>query len=157
MDRLRSEGYERLRRGRHSMAGGYYFLTTSTLGRRRILANAEVAGVIFETFEWLESQGRIRWICVVVMPDHVHAVIELGRDQTLPKVMHSLKIFTAKQINRRRGEQGSVWQDGYHDRGVRGDEALNEIIRYCYDNPVKEGLVKRARDYPYWWSKFKME
>ena len=34
---------------------GYYFLTTSTLGRRRILANAEVAGVIFETFEWLES------------------------------------------------------------------------------------------------------
>ena len=157
MGRFRGEGYDRLRRGRHSMAGGYYFLTTTTLGRRRILSNSEVAGVIFETFEWLEARERIRWICVMVMPDHIHAVIELGRNQTLPKVMHSLKIFTAKQINRQRGERGSVWQDGYHDRGIRGDESLNGIIRYCYENPVGGGLVKQARDYPYWWCKFKME
>ena len=71
--------------------------------------------------------------------------------------MHSLKSFTAREINALRNETGSVWQAEYYDRGVRGEESLNEIIRYCYENPVRKGLVKWAGDYPYWWCKFKVE
>ena len=84
----------------------------------------------------------------MVMPDHIHALIQPGCNQTLARVLHSLKSFTAKEINALRDETGSVWQDGYYDHGVRGEEALNEIIRYCYENPVRKGLVKRARDIP---------
>lgn len=93
----------------------------------------------------------------MVMPDHIHAVIQPDGNQTLARVLHSLKSFTAKEINALRGETGSVWQDGYYDQGVRGDEALNEIIQYCYENPVRKGLVKRAGEYPYWRCKYKME
>lgn len=93
----------------------------------------------------------------MIMSDHIHAVVQLGNNQTLASVMHSLKSFTAKKINALRGEISSIWQSGYYDRGVRGEEALNEIIRYCYVNPVRKGLVKSASDYPYWWCKFKME
>ena len=92
----------------------------------------------------------------MIMPDPIHAVIELGCGQTLASVMHSLKSFTAKKINVLLGETGVVWQAEYYDRGVRGEESLNEIIRYCYENPVRKGLAKRARDYPYWWCKFKI-
>ena len=35
----------------------------------------------------------------MVMPDHIHAVIQPGCNQTLASVMHSLKSFTAKEIN----------------------------------------------------------
>ena len=93
----------------------------------------------------------------MVMPDHIHAVVQLGCNQTLADVMHSFKSFTAKEINERRGETGSVWQEGYYDRGIRGEKSLNDIIWYCYENPVRRGLVKWARDYPYWWCKFEME
>ena len=157
MNRFPSRGSHQLRKGRHSMVGEYYFLTTSTFGRRRMLSNSEIAEVIFGAFEWFEAQGRIKWMCVVVMPDHIHAVIQLGQGQTLPKVMQSLKSFTARQINKLLGERGTVWQDGYYDHGIRKDESLDEIIRYCYENPVRWGLVEQARDYPYWWCKFKME
>ena len=156
-----------LRKGRHAASGTYYFLTTTTFKRRPILSNPQVTKIIFDSLQWLENEGRIRWICLMVMPDHIHAVIQLGCNQTLAGVMHSLKSFTAKQINalRRRiaGQDapptgnGSVWQAEYYDRGVRGEESLNEMIRYCYENPVRKGLVKQARDYPYWWCKFKME
>ena len=152
-----SRGSHRLRKGRQSISGAYYFLIASTFDRRPILANSEVARIIFETFEWLDAQGRIRWICIMVMPDHIHAVIQLGRDQTLPKVMHSLKTFTARQINKKRGEHSTVWQEGYYDHGIRRDESLNEIIRYCYENPVRQGLVKQAKDYPYWRHKSTIE
>ena len=93
----------------------------------------------------------------MIMPDRIHAVVQLGNNQTLASVMHSLKSFTAKKINVLRGETSTLWQSRDYDRGVRGDEALNEIIRYCYENPVRKGLVKSASDYPYWWCKFKME
>ena len=157
MSRFPSRGSLQLRKGRQSIPGAYYFLTTSAFDRRPILANFEVARIIFQTFEWLETQGRIRWICIIVMPDHIHAVIQLGRDQTLPKVMHSLKTFTARKINKQRGEPSTVWQEGYYDRGIRKDESLNEIIRYCYENSVRQGLVKQAKDYPYWRCKYKIE
>lgn len=91
------------------------------------------------------------------MPDHIHAVIQLGRDQTLPKVMHSLKTFTARKINKQRDERSTVWQEGYYDHGIRKDESLNEMIRYCYENSVRQGLVKQAKDYPYWQYKYKIE
>ena len=157
MNRFPSQGSHQLRKGRQSIQGAYYFLITSTFDRRPILANSEVARIIFQTFEWLETQDRIRWICIMLMPDHIHAVIQLGRDQTLPKVLHSLKTFTARQINEQRGEHNTVWQEGYYDHGIRRDESLNEIIHYCYENPARQGLVKQAKDYPYWRCKFKIE
>ena len=118
----------RLRKGRHAASGTYYFLTTTTFKRRPILSNPQVTKIIFDSLQWLENEGRIRWICLMVIPDHIHAVIQLGCNQTLAGVMHSLKSFTAKQINalRRRiagqdappAGNGSVWQTGYYDRGV---------------------------------------
>ena len=146
-----------LRKGRYAISGTYYFLTTTTFKRRRILSTPEVAQIIFDSLQWLENEGRLRWICIMIMPDHIHAVIQLGCNQTLASVMHSLKSFTAREINALRNETGSVWQAEYYDRGVRGEESLNEIIRYCYENPVRKGLVKWAGDYPYWWCKFKVE
>ena len=93
----------------------------------------------------------------MIMPDHIHAVIQLYQDQTLPKVMGSLKTFTARQINKQLGEHSTVWHKGYYDHGIRKDESLNDIIRYCYENPVRKGLVKQAKDYPYWRCKFKIQ
>lgn len=167
MNPLPNRRSHQLRKGQHVASGTYYFLTTATFKRRHILSNSQVAQVIFDSFQWLENENRIRWICIMIMPDHIHAVIQLGCNQTLASVMHSLKSFTAKKINTLRSHiagqdapptgDGAVWQEGYYDRGVRGEESLNEIIRYCYENPVRRGLVKWAKDYPYWWCKFKME
>ena len=98
-----------LRKGRYAISGTYYFfLTTTTFKRRRILSTPEVAQIIFDSLQWLENEGRLRWICIMIMPDHIHAVIQLSCDQTLASVMHSLKSFTAREINALRGEAGSV-------------------------------------------------
>ncbi len=97
-----------LRKGRHAVSGTYYFLTTAIFKRRRILASPQVAQIVFDSFQWLENEGRIRWICIMIMPDHIHAVIQLDCNQTLASVMHSLKSFTAREINTLRNETGSV-------------------------------------------------
>ena len=157
MKQIPNRGNRQLRKGRHSLPGAYYSLTLSIINREPILANAEIAGIIFESFDWLESDERLRWFCIMVMPDHIHAVIQLRSKQSLSRLMQSFKSFTAKKINARLRRSGAVWQETYYEHGIRRNESLNEIIRYCYENPVRKGLVKEAWDYPFWRCKFKME
>ena len=146
-----------LRKGRTSIPRAYYHIIINTYRRQQLLANDNVASIIFETFDWLETESRLKWICIMIMPDHVHAIIELGTGQTLPKVLHSPKLFTARKINKYLSRRGHFWQPEYREWGVRNEAALNNMIRYCYVNPVKKGLVERPRDYPYWRCKYEMD
>ena len=93
----------------------------------------------------------------MVMPDHIHTVFQLQNKQTLPTLIQSFKKFTAKHINAKLARKGSLWQASYYEHGIRRDESLNKITRYCYENPVRKGLVAQPKDYPYWRCKFEME
>ena len=44
----------------------------------------------------------------------------------------------------------SLWQRGYHDHAVRKEENIREIARYIVANPLRAGLVRSLKDYPYW-------
>jgi putative transposase len=158
MNALQKHRSHTLRTGRHSIPGTYYHIVIVTYQRQQILTNDVAASIIFKTFDWLEAQNRLKWTCIMVMPDHVHTVIELGEHQTLSKVLHSMKRYTAREINKHLSQNGALWQRSYTDRGIRGgDAALNDTIRYCYANPVRKGIVEAARDYPYWRCKYEME
>ncbi|MYE89432.1 transposase [Candidatus Poribacteria bacterium] len=146
-----------LRKGRASIQGTHYHIIICTHQRQKILMDPTIASIIFKTFDWLETENRQQWVCIMVMPDHVHTIIKLGQGQTLGQVLHSLKRFTAREINKHLSRTGSLWQQGYTDWGIRDGMVLNKTIRYCYANPVRAGLVVSARDYPYWRCKFQME
>ena len=144
-------------KGRVSILGAYYHIVICTHQRQKILADNIVASIIFSTFDWLETENRLEWICIMVMPDHVHTVIKLEEGQTLSKVLHSMKLFTARKINKHLSRNGSLWQKGYTDWGIRTETTLNRTIRYCYANPMRKGIVTSSQDYPYWRCKFEME
>ena len=137
-------------KGRFSVEGAYYHIVICTHERQKILAIKDVTSIIFDTFGWLEVNNRIECICIMIMPDHVHSIIKLEEGQTLSKVLHSLKRFTARGINKHLSRTGQLWQKGYTDWGIRTEATLYKTIRYCYENPVRKGLVKNPEDYPYW-------
>ncbi len=45
---------------------------------------------------------------------------------------------------------GRIWQRGYHDHAIRYQESIKDIARYIVANPLRAGLVKSLRYYPYW-------
>jgi putative transposase len=146
-------GYK-LRKGRHSRTGHYYFLTASVAGRRPIFAEPNHAKVVLDAIRWLHGSGRFFVDAAVVMPDHFHMAGQL-QQSTLSNVMHTLKRFSANKIVRV-GVATPVWQKGYYDHALRDDEDYRIKVQYLIDNPVRAGLVKRAQDYPFlllpgWW------
>lgn len=89
------------------------------------------------------------------MPDHAHLVIQpLEKDPgkwfTLAEIMKGLKGASARRNNQLLGTRRTVWQDESYDRIIRDDRELEEMLQYCYDNPVKAGLVARSEDYEFY-------
>lgn len=70
----------------------------------------------------------------VVMPNHVHALVMPMGGHDLSSILHSWKSFTANQINRQQGREGTLWQDESFDHIIRDDESLAATIRYIREN-----------------------
>jgi REP element-mobilizing transposase RayT len=142
-----------LRKGRTSIKNQHYLITTAAHKRRPLLTQPEAAKIILYSLQWLESQERIILDAAVIMPDHLHFVAALRKD-SLDRLMHSLKSYTAKRINSLLSRQGAFWQPQYHDHALRTDEDLNEVVLYVLDNPVRAGLVNDFHDYKYWYCRW---
>jgi REP element-mobilizing transposase RayT len=86
----------------------------------------------------------------VVMPDHVHWLLQLGGNGQLSAVVQYVKSVSAHRLNKRLGRRGPVWQDGFHDRALRRDEDLKMVARYILGNPVRAGLAETVAEYSHW-------
>ena len=147
---IANTGNQALRRGRASVAAPLYLVTTVTLGRKILFADpllaCATARATLDSRIWRTS----RLHCWVLMPDHWHAVLEVGDDDSLARVMARFKSSTAREVNVARGGGDRVWQRAYHDHAMRRDEDLLSIARYVISNPRRAGLVASVGDYPYW-------
>ena len=81
----------------------------------------------------------------VVMPNHVHVLLEIERREDLARVVQGWKSYTAKRINEVVGSEGQVWQREYYDRLIRNAEHYERTVEYIRKNArVAEGLISRT-------------
>jgi REP element-mobilizing transposase RayT len=78
------------------------------------------------------------------MPDHLHLLLVPRGEETVSTVLQTIKRYSAKQINQQLGQRGSLWQQSFYDRMIRGDEHLARTIAYIEGNPVAAGLAEEA-------------
>ena len=95
-----------------------------------------------------EAIRSYRLDCFTVMSNHVHIVLSPKNPLRLDEAMRRIKQPTAFHCNQILERKGSFWQDGSYDRIIRVGE-WERIIRYILNNPVKAGLVKEWREWPY--------
>ena len=139
----------RLRRGRFSQPGQIYLLTTTTEHREPVFSDLQLARLVISKLRECEQEGAAVSLAWVVMPDHLHWLIQL-RDVTLKALMRRLKSRSTVALNKRCGRHGRLWQQGFHDRALRREEDIVAVARYIVANPVRAGLVRKVGDYPHW-------
>jgi len=107
------------------------------------------------TFESaLERVREKSGLCVyahVVMPEHVHLLINEPENGTLAQAMQSLKQGVARKMALRAAD--SFWQARYYDFNVWSERKFVGKLKYIHRNPVERGLVKRPEDWA--WSSFR--
>lgn len=138
--------YSELRRGRVSISGQIYLVTTVTCGRVRLFADLYLGRLVVR--ELNESDAAT--LAYVVMPDHLHWLLQLRPGSNLSEVVKSIKSRSAFAINRALGTRGRVWQPSFHDHALRKEEDIQAVARYVVCNPLRAGLVRRINDYSLW-------
>lgn len=101
------------------------------------LRRNDVADLVEENL--LRFDGlRYRLLAWVVMPNHVHLMIEQW--EPLSKLVKAWKSYTAAAANRVLGRSGAFWQTDYWDRFIRDGRHFATALHYIEHNPVKAGL-----------------
>jgi len=118
-------------------------------GRGRcLLRSPENAAIVAEALSFFDGE-RYKLLAWVIMPNHVHAMVEQIEGHPLDRIVHSWKSFTANRINRQLRSDGQVWARDYFDRYVRDEQHYLNALYYIENNPVKAGLVRLAEDWAY--------
>lgn len=133
-----------LRRGRYSQANQIYHVISNTRNRQPIFENLKYARIIIQNLMIQDQQECTKTLAFIVMPDHIHWLLELKETKTLANIVKSVKAKTAQMIGK------PIWQAGYYDHAIRKEEDIQNIARYIVANPVRAGLVTKVGDYPHW-------
>jgi REP element-mobilizing transposase RayT len=86
----------------------------------------------------------------VVMPNHVHVLFKLT-DKPMGRVIADWKGYTGREANRLLVRRGQFWDLDYWDTFMRDSAHELQARYYAERNPVKAGLVKETKAWP--WSR----
>ena len=76
----------------------------------------------------------------VIMPNHVHLLIQIRREFQLRKQLTETMRFSGRKVNAHLGRRGDCWQTEPFDHVVRSDAQFVYLQRYIAENPMKAGL-----------------
>ena len=140
-----------LRKGRVSISGQIYLITTVTHQRKTIFTDFINARLLIQSLRYAEQAQQLTSLSFVVMPDHLHWLFSLKNSVSLSQVIANIKRRTSYMINQNSHLAGApLWQPGFHDYALRHEDEIKDTARYIVANPLRAGLVKKIGDYPFW-------
>ncbi|HEV7866937.1 MAG TPA: helicase-related protein [Chthoniobacteraceae bacterium] len=135
-----------------------YMVTFSTRNRRSLSPSARQI-VLDCILHWKDRRYTLYAACV--MSDHVHLLFEPSVKEvsaesgavffSLTEIFHTVKSFTAHEINCLENREGALWEAEWLDRMIRSESDLQEKFSYIVRNPWAEGGVREGEDYPWVW------
>jgi len=109
------------------------------------LRNPAIADMVQSNL-WHHDGVKYRLLAWVVMPNHVHALVEIWQ-VPLGKILQSWKSYTSKEANQILGREGTFWAEDYFDRYIRDEDHFRRTVRYIENNPVNARLVKGPEEW----------
>ncbi|MGA3263504.1 MAG: transposase [Terracidiphilus sp.] len=126
-----------------------FFATTKMSMGKRLLQSERDAGLLIEVLRSLVAEHRFKLHDFVIMPDHVHLLIEVSNDMTIEKAMQLIKGRFSHRLSHELGYKGEVWQRGFTEVQVLNRQDFEAHRAYIAENPIKAGLAASTEEYPY--------
>lgn len=155
---------------------GHYFITIVTAGRQMLFGDIRDGKMILnemgeivqdEFFKSFEIRKELYLGAFVLMPDHLHAIVILDRNddcisetchpyktltlqrspQSISSFVACFKASTIRRIDdwiekrslsmRKFNRRNPLWQANYHDHIIRDEHEYRAIVDYIDENPAK--------------------
>ncbi len=147
---------------RHHTKGATYFFTVVTRQRRNILCSKEIRAALRDAIQSVRENYPFSINAWVLLPDHLHCIWTLPENDGDFSVRWSIikrlvtkrcgtglaAISAVNSSRQARGEAG-IWQRRFWEHQIRDERDYNMHMHYVHYNPVKHGLVRNVKDWPY--------
>ncbi len=153
---------------RHYGQKHLHFVTFCCYHRHRYLETVRARNLLVKVLAEVRVKFDFLLAGYVVMPDHVHLLLSEPRKGTASTVLQVLKQRVSRKMREKRRRSASnqlrlkfsesplearrFWQRRFFDFNVWSHAKKKEKLNYMHANPVKERLVRHAKDWP--WSSF---
>ena len=127
---------------------GTWFVTKCVEPRRPAIT-PEVARLILDALRFYVEQDHLMLAAFCAMPDHWHFLGSPVKPRFLPSFMAKLDRWLSGQTAAALARRDCAWQDGYHDTRIRSGKQFRYVAGYIDRNPVEQGLVSEATDWPW--------
>ena len=143
---------------------GAYFVTICTQNRRCVFSDI-IVGAIHEspvaelteygkiadtTIKKLNSRFNVKIPKYVIMPNHIHMIIEITNPENIgairesplqsrsliSKIIGYMKMNISKEIHKINPDE-KLWQRSFHDHIIRGDKDYDKIWEYIDTNVLR--------------------
>lgn len=131
-----------------------YHITTRGNNRQPIFIDDEDRQRYLMVLDRCRSRFPYALLAFVLMPNHVHLIVQALPEASLSSVMHWVSTGYTKRFNERHGRSGHLFQGRFFSRLIDGDAYLLEATRYVHVNPVRAGLVTYPEEYL--WSSYRV-
>ena len=144
--------YKRIFLNRYS-----YYITIVTHQRNPILIdNIEL---LRESFKYAKSLFTFHIEAIVILPDHIHMIINVNNAKDYPKIISSIKRYFSKNCNpkfyedvfqshhREKYGYKPIWQKRFYEHTIRDEKDFNTKLQYIHNNPVKHAYINNIYDW----------
>ena len=161
-EKLPSRKHVRLKPHNYNNPGSY-FVTICTNRREQTLSvvgaihespaiKLKEYGVIVEdVIKHLPSHLNVNLDRYVIMPDHVHLLFVITRENAERAIRESplrnrsiisnavgyIKTCVSKKIHSNFANNDVIWQRSYYEHIIRDKNDYDEIVKYIHENPLK--------------------
>ncbi|MFH0853413.1 MAG: transposase [bacterium] len=139
-----------------------YFVTTKTKYNVPFFKDPVLTNIFIEKLEVAKHITSFLLLAYVILPDHLHLLVQPNKNITISTVMHCIKRNASRSLNiihptlvgeddhprLRRFE----WQSSFYDHIIRNERDFNNHVNYIHFNPVKHGYANKPEDWP--WSSY---
>lgn len=132
------------RTARRTTPGGIYHVISRFADHRWFLRDAEERETYLRMFASSLEESDWRCLSYAVMSNHLHHAMVAGH---LPMASWTRRVNPqfAQWMNRRHGRIGAVFASRATDIAFSAS-GLGTLLAYIHNNPVRAGVVERARD-----------
>jgi REP element-mobilizing transposase RayT len=149
-----------------------YFITTTAVDHVHIFQRDIVKRILVDALYFVSLLNKTALYAFVVMPNHVHVIIQSAQESTLKDWTRGFKTSTAQliirqyeveqnvaalaklaaMVTRANKQKYKVWEDGYFAENVFTPEFLSQKLAYIHNNPTQPHWQLAETPEDYTWS-----
>ncbi|MFA5115907.1 MAG: transposase [Candidatus Omnitrophota bacterium] len=143
------ESRETVKMPRTHIEGALYYATSRGDHNEDIFKDSHDFNTYLDLLKKYNEQYGFKLFSFVLMPNHLHLLIELKEGLTISAIMHDLNANYTKYFNGKYERKGHLFQERYKMVLLEKERYLVPVSIYIHLNPQILGLVADAKEYAY--------